>query len=909
MNQTVRHAISGALLSVLLAACSAPQSDAGRAQTAQSTQAGNTAYSAEIRRTESGIPHVRAADWGSLGFGFGYAQAEDNLCTLADAFVTYRGERSASFGADARPPAMSTFGQPRNLDADFFFRMVIDQAAVERYRAAQAVDLRDLIDGFASGYNRYLADLNAGNFPKLHAACKGKLWVDKITSDDIYRRLIAANLAGGSTRFVQAITAAQPPKPGATPRGETAPDAAPATSSTSAGPLDESGGRIALTPSPVNKGALLAAASSRILPRYLGGEGPGMSNDAASGTPLHATKSHDFSGYSAGDNPGIGTQAPAFGTPFHANNALDALRYPIGENPGIGSNALAFGAPVTSDQRSILFGNPHWFWRGPDRFYQAQLTIPGRVNVAGVSFLGVPLIVLGFNENIAWTHTVSSARRFGIFQLTLDPADSTHYMFDGRSQPMTPVPLTVRALRADGTIESVTRTLYRTRFGPVMDLSALSPALGWNTQRAYALADVNADNARAFQNFFAWNQARSLEDFMAIQKRYAAMPWANTLAIGRNDARVWFADIGAIPDVPDALADACTPPAGRALASRMPGVPFLDGSKSACAWRADGSSVQQGALPVAQMASVVRGDYVGNFNDSYWLTNANAPLTGLARVAGATRYEQSLRTRYGHLLAARLQREPGGITRDALETAVLATGSMSERLYRQPLLDAVCNGNDAQYALHDACEVLRSWNGSSDIDARGANLWDEFWQRVTRLAPERLYATPFSPDKPLDTPSGFNIDNPAVVQDLRQALGGAALALRLNGFALDSRRGDILYTTRAGERVPLYGGCDEAGYFTVVCARRPLDAKGYPMDANGQGDSYVQVVSFAADGPGGVEADTLLSHSESDDPASPHSADATRLFSAKQWARFPFTDQAIEADPAVSRTVITGTRY
>ncbi|WP_083452192.1 penicillin acylase family protein [Candidatus Burkholderia verschuerenii] len=78
------------------------------------------------------------------------------------------------------------------------------------------------------------------------------------------------------------------------------------------------------------------------------------------------------------------------------------------------------------------------------------------------------------------------------------------------------------------------------------------------------------------------------------------------------------------------------------------------------------------------------------------------------------------------------------------------------------------------------------------------------------------------------------------------------------------------------------------------------------MEPAGQGDSYVQIVSFGA-GASGVEADTMLSHSESDDPASPHSGDATRAFAAKRWQRFPFTDQAIDSDAAVSRVVVSGT--
>ncbi|HEX4951622.1 MAG TPA: penicillin acylase family protein, partial [Blastocatellia bacterium] len=41
-------------------------------------------YEAEIRRTSHGIAHITAKDYGSLGFGEGYAFAQDHLCSLAD---------------------------------------------------------------------------------------------------------------------------------------------------------------------------------------------------------------------------------------------------------------------------------------------------------------------------------------------------------------------------------------------------------------------------------------------------------------------------------------------------------------------------------------------------------------------------------------------------------------------------------------------------------------------------------------------------------------------------------------------------------------------------------------------------------------------------------------------------------
>ena len=84
------------------------------------------------------------------------------------------------------------------------------------------------------------------------------------------------------------------------------------------------------------------------------------------------------------------------------------LRVRIGHAPWLGSNGMAFGEAVTGEGQSVLFGNPHWYWSGPDRFYQMHLTIPGTLNVAGAGFLGVPLVMVGFNEQVAWTHTVST---------------------------------------------------------------------------------------------------------------------------------------------------------------------------------------------------------------------------------------------------------------------------------------------------------------------------------------------------------------------------------------------------------------------------------------------------------------------------------------------------------------------
>ncbi|MET8052885.1 penicillin acylase family protein [Streptosporangium sp. NPDC005286] len=146
--------------------------------------AGEERYSATIRRTEYGIPHIAAKDYGGLGFGYGYAFAQDNLCVLASWLVTLRGERSRHFGATAmsddpiRPVA--------NFASDVYYKSVADSGVVRRLLARPAPvgpsdELRRMVDGYAAGYNRYLADTGVTNLPD--PTCRGKAWAGPIPAD------------------------------------------------------------------------------------------------------------------------------------------------------------------------------------------------------------------------------------------------------------------------------------------------------------------------------------------------------------------------------------------------------------------------------------------------------------------------------------------------------------------------------------------------------------------------------------------------------------------------------------------------------------------------------------------------------------------------------------------------------
>ena len=103
----------------------------------------------------------------------------------------------------------------------------------------------------------------------------------------------------------------------------------------------------------------------------------------------------------------------------------------------LASNAWAIGPDRTEDGTTMLVGNPHFPWQGALRFYEAQLTVPGELDVYGVSLLGSPAINIGFTDGVAWSNTVSAGRRFTAYTLDLVPGDPTRYRYGDEERAMT----------------------------------------------------------------------------------------------------------------------------------------------------------------------------------------------------------------------------------------------------------------------------------------------------------------------------------------------------------------------------------------------------------------------------------------------------------------------------------------
>ena len=601
---------------------------------------------------------------------------------------------------------------------------------------------------------------------------------------------------------------------------------------------------------------------------------------------------------------GIGAaQPPAVGAVAAPSMSKDAVAASLAQEfkgLAIGSNAVALGADATSNGRGMLLGNPHFPWLGSERFFQAQLTIPGKLDVSGGSLLGVPLVLIGHTAHQAWSHTVSTAFRFTPFQLTLVPGDPTSYLYDGAPRKMTSRTMTVTAL-VDGVQQPQTRTLWSTHYGPVLTSLLGLPIFPWTAGSAFAMGDANAPNFRYLNGFFDVNNAQSSREVLAALQKNQGTPWVNTLAADdKGDAL--YADISVTPNVSDAKAQVCNSPLGRATFAALR-LPVLDGSRSACEWGIDADAAQKGIFGPSHMPWTIRNDYVTNSNDSYWLANPKKPLTGFARIIGDEGTERTTRTRSGLVMVAEKLDGGGTFTRQDLQDLLFSDRQYSGELTRDDVV-TMCKAFPGGFAptttgapvqVGTACTVLAAWDRTDTLPAKGALLFRRFWTRASGLATgiqgsiqnTPLWKVPFDAADPVNTPRSLNTANPKV----QSAFGDALNDLAGAGIPVDAKLGDYQIDVRPdGTRTPYHGGPGGLGVFNAVAAAWD-PTKGY-VGPLAHGSSFIQTVSFT--GTGCPDARTILTYSQSTNPASPHFADQTALFSRSGWVTDRFCDADIE---------------
>ncbi len=576
----------------------------------------------------------------------------------------------------------------------------------------------------------------------------------------------------------------------------------------------------------------------------------------------------------------------------------DELMKRLGKDPDspFGSNATAVGARATTTGRGMVLGNPHFPWRGRYRFEQAHLTIPGTYDVAGASLIGSPVVNIGWNRNVAWSHTVSTAYRFTPYEYKTVGSSTTYLTTEGPKE-LERREVTIDVRQPDGSIGQVQEDLYRTDEGYVLsDQDVLMP---WLPTSFWALRDANAEHLRTVDTFLHMGKARTVRDLIRRQDAAGGMPWVNTTAADRFGDTV-YADHSVVPHVTDEMVQQCATPVGQVLL-QVAGLPGLDGTraKSDCAWGSDADASRPGIFGNSNLPETYRRDWVANANDSYWLPNDEVRLEGYDRIIGCEKCERTLRTRVVYrYVQDRLAGTDGRRGRKVSHRDLLSFEHQN-RVYGAELakqdddLFEVCEAASGG----ESCDVLREWDTTSDRDSVGPHIFEEFWNRVPA---ESAWTVPFDPEQPLTTPRDLNETNPQVVQAMRDALA----YLEERGIEPGTPWGEMQVAGDEGAPpIGLGGGDADAGNANALASRLPATNTDRLRPIS-YGSSHIQGVAFL-DG-GRLAARTILTYGQSTDPTSRWNHDQTRLFGQQKWVAFPFTAAQVDRQRISRRTVSGG---
>ncbi|MGQ8365442.1 acylase [Glaciecola sp. 1036] len=573
----------------------------------------------------------------------------------------------------------------------------------------------------------------------------------------------------------------------------------------------------------------------------------------------------------------------------------------------LGSNGWGLGSDKTENGMGMVLANPHFPFTGNLRFWQFHTTIPGFLNVIGGSLVGTPGIVnIGFNENLAWTHTFSTAEHFVVYQLTLDEDDAnglTH-LVDGQRRTIYKKTMKIDVAVGPGVSIELEKDGYYTNYGPMINVPG---NFEWGpNDSAFAIKDVNLPNFDIVDHWLGMNLATNMDEFKQAFQQYDGVIFNNTMAASRS-GEVFYIDDSTVPNLTSTAMDQLVNNPQLSQIRQLAGFTVLPGFASVFDFN--------GPVPYEQAPKYSGTDYVQNSNDSFWLTNLDNPITGVSPLYGRVGNQQTLRSRHGQLLIQQAAGSDGLFSPTEVEEALLANKSLLADLVLNDLVSqCAANGanpvdvNGTNVDISQACGVLNNWDGTMNVDSVGAHIFREF-----AFAFGRNWVNDFDVNDPVNTPNGL-VDNQQTLVELAQAVKNIQDA----GIALDANFGQVQFVEKSDgngnpddERLPWPGSHNVEGGFNVF---RPANSNNgttiprhtYPTLANSElsaaapgyhinyGSSWMMVVNFTE---AGHDARGILSYSQSTNSESDSFNDQSRVYSETSRLRpIHFTEAQISAN-------------
>jgi acyl-homoserine-lactone acylase len=501
------------------------------------------------------------------------------------------------------------------------------------------------------------------------------------------------------------------------------------------------------------------------------------------------------------------------------------------------TNGWAIGPSHSASGYSMLLANPHTPWGGDLTWTEGQIVSP-EYNVYGASLIGWPVIGIGFNQSLGWTHTANLIGACDLYALT---PDGDGYRFNGRKARFTVDKQVIKVRNQDGSTTSVPFEVRRSVQGPVVEekgkLFAVRAA-GFEVSPMVGLLEQQ----------FAMGRARNLHEFEAAIERLQ-IPTFNVIYADK-DGHIMLVFNGDVPIRPKGDAAFWAAP--------VPGD--------------DPSLVWQQVHPYRDLPKVLdpSAGWVQNSNSAPWymtmpFLNPSDYPAYISFPPSSPEGALTVREASGLRMLTQMKK----ITLDALVEDKYSTRS---ELAEQVLDDLIVAGQQYGSDLgRHAAEVLQKWDRKADAESRGAALFAQWKMEMDKRGDSTIpYAQPFDWKQPLRTPHGLKDPKTAAA-----ALDTAAEKLQSIAGRLDVPWGDLYRLRRGSVDLPGNGGGqDLLGTFRIIDYSQATDGR---FESDG-GDSFIAAVEF---GPS-VHAKVLLTYGNSSDPKSTHFGDQLTLSAKKQ---------------------------
>lgn len=519
-----------------------------------------------------------------------------------------------------------------------------------------------------------------------------------------------------------------------------------------------------------------------------------------------------------------------------------------------GSNAFALAPSRTASGKAILLGNPHLNWSS--LYWEAQVTVPGKINFYGSTLVGIPVLRAGFSDNLGWVTTNNNPDLDDIYALKIDPTKPDNYIFEGQSLPLRRREVSAEVKGTDGVLRTERRTYWESDLGPIIYR---------NANMAFAVRSSMLESFRLFEGFYLLSRTRSLREWLDVI-RMNLLPTSNyTYAdAAGNILYLWNGR------VPKRLDD------GTSYELDVPA------ETSRYLWT--------GLHPVSELPRLLNppGGYIQNCNNPPWFVSLRDPLDARRFPSYFERGELGLRPQ----VALEMLESQSKFTFERVRELKYNTKMLLADRVKPDLIRALKALPERSDYLKEGLGVLERWDNHVSANSRGAVLFQRFWDQY-RGTVKQPFATPWSPLNPARTPNGLADIGTAVktfeeaVRWTRSTYGSEAVAW-----------GDVHRFRFKNIDLAADGATGTYGLFRVVSFRQQDDGKrvaGWISDTEplvGSGDGWVLAVEFSRP----VRAYSVLAYGQTTNSTSPHSTDQIRLFSEHSYKKVWFTEKEITAN-------------